>query len=145
MNERTDLTNNFLIAINKYDGETIWQVSRDEFTRGYSTPTVWYSSNGKPQVIVAGSLQLASYDIDSGAKLWWVNGLARIVVTTPVITDDRIFAATWSPGGDPGQRIGMERWDQAADNYDKNKDGLIVREELTEGPVLTRFFRIDLK
>ncbi len=134
---------NFLTAIDKRSGDTLWQVSRDEFTRGYATPTVW-RHDGRVEVIVAGALQLAAYDLETGEKLWWVNGLARIVNTTPVVDGNQIFVATWSPGGDVGQRIGMESWQEAAQQFDKNRDGRIASDELVPGAVLTRFYRIDL-
>ena len=38
----------------------------------------------------------------------------------------------------------MESWAEASKLWDKSGDGKIAPEELPEGPVLTRFFRIDL-
>ena len=73
-----------------------------------------------------------------------MNGLARIVNTTPVVHGNTIYVATWSPGGDVGQRISMEAWETAVPMYDKNADGKIARDELQPGAVLTRFYRIDL-
>ena len=134
---------NFLMAIDKNTSKTLWRVSRDEYTRSYSTPVLW-RHDGRTEVIVAGAVQLASYDLDSGDKLWWVNGLARIVNTTPVVHGDQIIVATWSPGGDSGQRIGLEPWDEAAKKHDKNADGKIALDELDGGPVVPRFFRMDL-
>src|SRR5690606_40326817 len=63
------------------------------------------------------------------------------------------FSRDWSsdvcssdlPGGDAGERIAMESWPEAVASYDKNKDGKVSRDELSEGsPVLDRFYRIDL-
>ena len=143
LNEDHDI-NNFLIAINKYDGQTVWQVSRDEFTRGYSTPTIW-NADGTSQIVVAGALQLAAYDVDTGEKLWWVDGLARIVNPVPVVQEDRIFVSTWSPGGDLGERVSMEPWAEATAKFDQNGDRQITRDELSaDSPVVPRFFRIDL-
>jgi len=62
-----------------------------------------------------------------------------------VITDGQIYVATWTPGGDPHDRIRMEPFAMALTTYDKNSDGEIGRDELPEGsPILERFFRIDL-
>lgn len=142
LNEDHD-TNNFLTAINSLTGETIWRVSRDEFTRSYATPTVW-EHDDRQEIIVAGSTQLAAYDIETGKKLWWVDGLARIVNTTPIVHGNTIYVASWSPGGDAGARISMEPWRSAAEKYDTNNDQKIARDELQPGAVLTRFYRIDL-
>lgn len=136
--------NNRLVAIDKRTGETVWEVQRDEFARSYATPIIWHAQ-GQPQVIVPGSLTLTAYSLDKGERLWWVNGLARIVNTTPAVGDDILYMASWSPGGDPDSRLGMERWDEAIGKFDKDGDGGIRKEELPEGnPAIERFFRIDL-
>jgi outer membrane protein assembly factor BamB len=143
LNEDHDV-DSFLVALDQRSGETVWRVSRDEFTRSYSTPAVWDSGVSK-QLIVAGSLQLASYDAATGEKLWWVNGLSRIVDPTPVVSGNTIYLATQTAGGDATKRISMEPFPEALANYDTNGDGLIEKSELPAGsPVLVRFFRIDL-
>ena len=142
LNEDHDVDSH-LLALNKLTGEIAWRVSRDGQTRSYSTPIVW-SSGGKKQLIVAGALQLAAYDVKTGEKKWWANGLSRILDTTPLLVDGIVYVATWTPGGDPTQRIAMEPYAEATSEYDKNGDGLIAKTELPPGAVLTRFFRIDL-
>ena len=52
--------------------------------------------------------------------------------------------ATQTMGGDQANRISMESFSDALDMYDKNGNELIDESELSEGPVLLRFFRIDL-
>ena len=135
--------NNFLIAVDQKTGKTVWKTPRQGFTRSYSTPIVW-DIEGTKQLVVAGSLQLAVYDIETGRKLWWVNGISRIVDSTPVAADGLLYVATWTPGGDQTSRISMGLFADAAQQFDKDRDGKIAKAELTEGPVLARFFRIDL-
>ena len=142
LNEDHDI-DSFLIAIDQATGEICWRTPRDGFTRSYSTPVVW-EVEGQPQIVTAGSLRLTGYDVESGEVLWWVDGLSRIVDTTPVVSGDMLYAATWTPGGDESERINMEPFAEAAANFDSNSDGKIAKEELSEGPVLQRFFRIDL-
>ncbi len=143
LNEDHDI-DSFLMAIDAQTGETVWKAERPEATRSYSTPLV-IERDGKKQILVAGSLQLAAYDPQSGEKLWWFNGLSRIVDTTPVVHDGLIYVATWTPGGDAGERITMEPFGDALAKFDKNQDGSIERDELPkDSPVLDRFFRIDL-
>ncbi|MEK6237940.1 MAG: PQQ-binding-like beta-propeller repeat protein, partial [Planctomycetales bacterium] len=134
---------NFLTALDKRTGKTIWKTSREGFTRSYSTPVAW-TFEGRTQLIVAGSLQLTGYDAETGKKVWWVDGLSRILDTTPVVSGNTAYVASWTPGGDAGQRIAMEAFPQAAEKYDKNQDGGIAKDELPRGAVLTRFYRIDL-
>ncbi len=143
LNEDHDL-DSFLIAIDSLNGETIWKVQREDATRSYSTP-VLLERNGKKEILVAGSLQLSAYDSDTGEKRWWYNGLSRIVDSTPIVSDGIIYIATWTPGGDPGERISMEAFPEALEKYDKNSDKMISKDELpTASPVIDRFFRIDL-
>jgi outer membrane protein assembly factor BamB len=142
LNEDHDV-DSFLLAIDKRSGEECWKASRAGFVRSYSTPGVLRVGD-LTQIVVAGSLQLAGYDPATGEKLWWINGLSRIVDSTPSILGDRVFMATWTPGGDEGERISMEPYQEALAKYDQNQDGVVAKSELPEGDVLTRFFRMDL-
>jgi outer membrane protein assembly factor BamB len=135
---------NFIIAVDKESGKTVWKTPREGFTRSYSTPIIW-EQNGKKQIVVAGSLRLVAYDPRDGKEAWWVNGLARIVSPTPVKANGRLYVASWTPGGDPAERISMEQWADAAKTYDKNSDSKIAQAELPKGGAVDqRFFRIDL-
>ncbi|MCA9075909.1 MAG: PQQ-binding-like beta-propeller repeat protein [Planctomycetaceae bacterium] len=142
MNEDHDI-NSFLTAIDAATGDTLWKTDRPGFTRSYSTPVIW-EVDGEKQVVVAGALVLSGYNIETGSLIWQMRGLSRIVDNTPVIADGNLFVATWSPGGDESERISMEPFEEALNTYDKNGDGLIAQDELEEGPVLQRFYRIDL-
>ncbi len=142
LNEDHDV-DSFLIAIDKMTGKTVWKTPREGFTRSYSTPVIWQEGERK-LVVVAGALQLAAYDVQDGGKVWWVDGLSRILDTTPIVVDRTIYLATWTPGGDQAGRISMQPFEEAAKQFDKDKDGMIAKTELPEGDVLTRFFRIDL-
>lgn len=133
---------NFLIAIDAATGKTVWRTPR-EGTRSYATPVIW-NTNGKSQIVVAGSLRLTAYDPQDGKPIWWVDGLSRIVDTTPAIDGDMLYAATWTPGGDQAERIAMGPFADALEQFDKNGDKQVGKDELTPGAVLTRFFRIDL-
>ncbi|MBM82809.1 MAG: pyrrolo-quinoline quinone [Planctomycetaceae bacterium] len=142
LNQDHDI-DSFLIALDKNTGDEIWRVKRPEFTRSYATPIVW--KNGKQtQLIVAGALQLNAYDVDTGKRIWWFNGLARIVNPTPSISGNMLYMVSWTPGGDETERISMGPFADAAKTWDKNGDGKIAKSELPMGPVLQRFFRIDL-
>jgi outer membrane protein assembly factor BamB len=143
LNEDHDL-NSFLVAIEQETGKIAWRTPREGFTRSYSTPIV-FDNGGERELVVAGALQLTGYRVKDGTRRWWVNGLSRIVDCTPVIADGSIFVASWTPGGDPEARLSMEPFEEALRNYDRNQDRRVERSELpATGPVLERFFRIDL-
>ena len=142
LNEDHDV-DSFLIAIDRATGKTVWKVGRKGFTRSYATPVVC-TVGGEKQIVVAGPLQLIAYAAEDGRKLWWVNGLSRIIDTSPTVANGLVYVATWSPGGDPADRIRMEPFPDAAARYDRDGDGRIARTELPQGAVLSRFFRMDL-
>jgi outer membrane protein assembly factor BamB len=142
LNEDHDV-NCALMAIDKLTGEIRWTQARDGFTRSYSSP-VLLETQDERSLVVAGSLKLVAYEIATGRPKWWVNGLSRIVDPTPNVADGRLFIATWTPGGDSSSRISMAPYAEALETYDEDQDGQIAKSELSEGPVLSRFFRIDL-
>jgi outer membrane protein assembly factor BamB len=133
----------FLLALDAATGQPIWKTPRPDAVRSYATPAVW-AHDGREELLVAGALQLASYDPANGAKLWWLNGLARVVIPTPVPLGDMVYMASWSPGGDPGNRISLDPWPAALAKWDANHDGKLSREEIKDHEVLDRFIRMDL-
>ena len=133
----------FLMALDTRTGKTLWKMARPGAVRSYSTPAVW-TSNGRKQLLVAGALELAGYDPASGEKLWWINGLARIVIPIPVPVGEQVYMASWAPGGDAGKRIALDSWSAALAKWDKNQDGKLSRTEINDREVLDRFYRMDL-
>jgi outer membrane protein assembly factor BamB len=142
LNEDHDI-DSFLLALDRKTGRQLWKTDRPGAVRSYSTPAVW-EHNGRKELLVAGALELAGYNPVDGEKLWWVNGLARIVIPTPLPVGDTVYMPSWAPGGDPGQRVSLGSWDQAITKWDKNKDGFLAKDEINDQEVLTRFFRMDL-
>jgi outer membrane protein assembly factor BamB len=104
---------------------------------------VW-TQDGSLQIVVAGALQLSAYDPATGERLWWVNGLARIVIPTAVTYGPMIYMASWAPGGDPGKRLVLDPWPTALSKWDKNHDGKLSKAEIDDREVLDRFNRMDL-
>jgi outer membrane protein assembly factor BamB len=133
----------FLMALDRKSGKVIWKSERPDATRSYSTPAVW-TRNGRKELLVAGSRELAGYDPSDGKRLWWIRGLARIVIPTPVPSRDIVYMGSWTPGGDSMMRINMEPWAEALRKWDKNNDGRLVKNELTDKIMNDRFFPMDL-
>ena len=142
LNEDHDL-NSYLLALDARTGRTVWKSARPDALRSYSTPAVW-TRNGHKELLVAGALELAAYDPASGEKLWWVRGLARIVIPVPALSGDMICTASWTPGGDAGKRLTLDSWTTALSKWDRNHDGKLTRAEINDPEVLDRFFRMDL-
>ena len=121
----------FLMALESKSGRVIWKSERPNAVRSYSTPAVW-TRNGRKELLVAGALELAGYDPSDGKRLWWTYGLARVVIPVPVPSGDLVFMASWTPGGDTQQRIGMDSWPEALRKWDKNGDGKLTRNEVDD-------------
>jgi outer membrane protein assembly factor BamB len=136
-------TDSFMMAVDGATGKVAWRTPRPDAVRSYSTPAVW-RRNGRVELLVAGALELASYDAATGKKLWWVNGLARIVIPTPVPLGDTVYMASWAPGGDTGRRLALDPWPVALAKWDANHDGKLSRSEIKDNEVLDRFYRMDL-
>jgi outer membrane protein assembly factor BamB len=134
----------FLLALDKRSGETLWKADRSEFLRGYCTPVVW-DVGGRKQVVVAGTLRVAGYDLETGKEVWTVRGIARTICMTPVVGGDgRLYVAGWSAGGDPSAPIVAEPFDRVIKRLDKNGNGKLETNELTSGPIAERFTQVDL-
>ena len=133
----------FLAAFDCGTGKLLWKTARPDAVRSYSTPAVW-TRDGRKELLVAGALELAGYDPANGERLWWVNGLARIVIPTPVTADEMVYMASWAPGGDAGRRLALDPWPTALTKWDKNHDGKLTKVEVDDREVLDRFYRMDL-
>ncbi len=137
-------TGSFLAAYDKTTGQPIWQTDRAEFSRGYCTPLV-VTVDGQRQIVVAGTLRVCGYDWNTGKELWTVRGLSRVNCMTPVVGDDgTLYAAGWSAGGEPGDRIAMEPWADFTFQYDADKSGALSEKEVGASAALkTRFTQCD--
>lgn len=134
----------FLMALDGRTGDTVWKTDRSEFLRGYCTPMVWKVA-GRKQIVVAGTLRVAGYDLETGKEMWTVRGISRTVCATPVIGEDgRLYLAGWAAGGDPGGRIVVEQFDPVIKRLDKNGNGKLEKAELTSGPMAERFSQVDV-
>jgi outer membrane protein assembly factor BamB len=134
----------FLMALDRATGKVIWKTDRSEFLRGYCTPVIWDVGQRK-QVVVAGTLRVAGYDLDTGKEIWTVRGISRTVCATPVVGNDgRLYLAGWAAGGDPGGSFQIEPWDSIIKRLDKDGNGKLEANELTTGPIAERFSQVDI-
>jgi len=104
----------FLLAVDKNTGKTIWRTSRNGATRSWPVPYIW-NANGKDEIVVNGSARAKSYDAKTGKELWTVDGLTQWVTPTPVSAHGLLYIAANGPGGNiimaikPGGRGNITR------------------------------------
>lgn len=88
----------FLLALNKTTGDTLWRTSRSNVNRSWSVPVVWNAS-GTDEIVISGSGRVKAYDARDGKELWTVEGLTTWVTPTPVIAHGMLYVASNGPGG----------------------------------------------
>ncbi len=74
---------NFVVALSKGDGHTVWKTPAENPSQSYSPPLIREMA-GRWQMIVPGNQAVTSYDPRTGKVLWVVDGLASDAVITPV-------------------------------------------------------------
>lgn len=132
----------FIAVYDRRSGRQIWRQDRSEFLRNYATPLIW-NVNGRRQIVVLATLRIVSYDLETGAEVWSVSGVSRIINMTPVIGDDNIlYAACFSPGNDAEDRVTPLTIDElfAADG---DGNGTIEEAEFPDHPFRGRFSQLD--
>ena len=132
----------FLMSVDKTSGDAIWKIDRAEFPRNYCTPIVWENA-GRKQIVIAATLRIVGYDLETGQEAWTVRGISRMVSCSPTIGDDgNLYVAGWAAGGDDNERIGVDPYESVA-YKDTDKSGTLEESELKEGPVYQRFSQVD--
>lgn len=132
----------FLMAVDKKTGETIWRVDRSEFPRNYCTPILWDNA-GQKQIVIAATLRVVGYDLDTGKEAWTVRGISRMVSCSPTVGDDgNLYVAGWAAGGDDNERISADPYESVA-YKDTDKSGTLEESELKDGPIHQRFSQAD--
>ena len=86
----------YLVALNQKDGSTEWKVPRENKTRSYSTPLIRHIGD-RDQMILSGSLSVASYDPNTGARHWIIDGPTEQFVASVVYNGEYIFMTCGFP------------------------------------------------
>jgi hypothetical protein len=92
--------NAYLVALRRDNGKTIWKTPRENKTRSYCTPII-RTIKGRTQMMLSGSKCVASYDPDTGKRLWILDGPTEQYVASLVMNDGLVFMT----GGFPDKHI----------------------------------------
>lgn len=87
----------FLVALDKTNGNVIWQKDRDEKSN-WSTPYIW-KNKLRTELVTGGGNKMRSYNPETGELLWEAGGGVSRCSATPVGNDDMLFVGT---GGGQG-------------------------------------------
>ena len=86
----------YLIALERATGKTIWKTPRPNRTRSYCAPIVRHI-DGRNQMILSGSLCVASYDPDTGKQHWIIDGPTEQYVASLVYNGELLFMTCGFP------------------------------------------------
>lgn len=86
----------YIVALDKETGAPRWKSKRENRTRSYCTPII-RKIEGRTQMLLAGSLCVASYDPDNGARHWIIDGPTEQYVASLVYDGELIYLTCGFP------------------------------------------------
>jgi outer membrane protein assembly factor BamB len=90
----------YLVALDRQTGEAVWKTPRENRTRSYCTPII-REIDGRTQMLLSGSLCVASYDPRTGERHWIIDGPTEQFVASLVMNEGLVFLT----GGYPDKHI----------------------------------------
>ena len=84
---------NFLLAVDKKTGTTVWE--KDEKAGSWGTPTL-AKLDGQDHLLYTAAFKFRSVDPKTGKELWTCDGLTVNVYTSPLISTDKRIAVAMS-------------------------------------------------
>ena len=142
-------TDSYLLAVDKDSGKQLWKAPRPAHTHSFPSPIVYQPPKGPAQVIVSGSFQVTAYSLETGEKVWWLQGLAWQAKSLPVIgrvsNEDVLFVHSWMAGlAELGIRQKFGPFAEILKDSDKDGDGKLSREETPDAELRKYWFLFDL-
>jgi len=86
----------YIVALDRETGQTVWKVARENRIRSHCVPLI-RSINGHPQMMVAGSHSIVSYNPRDGSRLWYTVGPEGRAVASPVFSSGLLLLSTAYP------------------------------------------------
>jgi outer membrane protein assembly factor BamB len=74
----------YLVALARDDGRELWRIDRPNKTRSYCAPTI-FEAGGRTQMVLSGTLCVASYDPRTGRQHWIIDGPTEQFVASIVL------------------------------------------------------------
>ncbi|HOX55848.1 MAG TPA: PQQ-binding-like beta-propeller repeat protein [Candidatus Paceibacterota bacterium] len=76
----------YLVALSRADGRVVWKTPRENRTRSYCAPLICQMA-GRMQMVLAGDKCVASFNPDTGARHWVIDGPTDQFVASPVYSE----------------------------------------------------------
>ncbi len=125
------LSRSKVIALDKATGEVVWETPRPYNRGAWSTPMIWKHESGI-DLVVLGNGRVYGYDPTTGAEEWYVTGFAREPIAVPVAGEEQLYVSVSMQGGRGDVNLDPEPFWKAMLHFDRNGDGRIGRDEITQ-------------
>jgi outer membrane protein assembly factor BamB len=123
-------TGSYVMALDKRTGKQRWKTMRPEAKSGHATPIVWRAADGRDEILLPGSFLMVAYDVQTGAKRWWVRGLSFEIKSTPVVHNGTMFINGYgAPENDPGRKINVPPGEEVWKTADVDGNGVLTKPE----------------
>jgi hypothetical protein len=86
---------NFLVALSRLDGHTLWKNVLDHPSNSFGQPLARVLA-GRPQIILCGDKAVTSFNPQDGARVWFVENPSTDSVITPVLSEQAGLLLTTS-------------------------------------------------
>lgn len=86
----------YIVSLDRKTGETVWKTPRPNNTRSYC-PFLIREIDGRNQMVISGSMCVASYDPDTGKQLWIIDGPTEQYVASLVYNGKYFFMTCGFP------------------------------------------------
>jgi putative pyrroloquinoline-quinone binding quinoprotein len=94
-----NLTESFMVALDKRSGAQVWRVAREEPGATWSTPYVW-ENELRTEIVTPASGKVRSYDLD-GKLLWELKGMTILTAPSPFARHGLVYFSSGYPGDSP--------------------------------------------
>ncbi|MBM3882516.1 MAG: hypothetical protein FJ387_22795 [Verrucomicrobia bacterium] len=125
------LSRSRVVALDCATGATVWETPRPYQRSAWSTPMIWPHDQGA-DLVVLGNGRLYGYDPATGQERWYVNGFAREPIAVPVAGDGHLYVSVSMQGGRGDAQLDPEPFWTAMLQFDRDGDGRIGRDEITQ-------------
>ncbi|MCP4261421.1 MAG: PQQ-binding-like beta-propeller repeat protein [Planctomycetes bacterium] len=86
----------YIVALNRTNGQTIWKTPRPNKTRSYCPPII-RRIDQRNQMVLSGTMCVASYDPDTGQQHWIIDGPTEQFVASIVYNGELLFMTCGYP------------------------------------------------
>ena len=132
------IAGSFIVALDKNSGKELWRRNRPARLESYTTPILYPSAKKAQALIIYGSGWLDAYDLTTGKSLWAMGELGVGPVPSPTLVGDTLYLVAENHGEN-----GWPPFAPIVEEFDKDKNGELSREEVSEAWLIQHFGWLD--